>query len=124
MNPRVSAVVVTIACASCVAATTPAADNATDLRYRLAERPTADATAIQIYGWIGERSLATPSRCKMVPTDSAAFSARAASCGGLAAWYQGVARLLLEQASSERFARSIQLDGRLRWMDLPAPCGE
>ncbi len=113
--------------ASCVPATTPAADNAIDLRYRLAQRPTAraaDATAIAIYGWVGERSLATPSRCKMVPTDSAAFAARAASCGGLAAWYQGIARLLLEQASSEKFARSIQLDGRLRWMDLPAPCGE
>jgi hypothetical protein len=107
--------------ASCLPAVAPAADNAIDLRYRLRGEPSArDATPTRIYSWVGERSLSVPSRCKMVPTDSQAFAARCS--GGIAAWYQGIARVLLEEASSTRFASGIELDGRWRWMDLAAPC--
>jgi hypothetical protein len=108
---------------ACVAPVAPAADNAIDLQYRLRGAARAsDVTATRLYGWVGERSLAVPSRCKMMPSDSAMFASRAMRCGGVAAWYQGIARLLLEQANSRRFARAIEADGRLRWMDLPAPC--
>jgi hypothetical protein len=121
---RAGAALVVLASAGCLPALPTGAANAIDLRYRLAADAavTARVTATRVYGWIGERSLAVPSRCKMVPTDSVAFAVRAERCGGIAAWYQGVARLLLEQASSARFAASIQLDGRLRWLDLPSAC--
>lgn len=92
------------------------ADNAIDLRYRL--RP-AESTVVDLYRAAGDDA---PSRCKMVPTDSQAFAVRAEQCGGVRAWYWGVARLLLEQANSSRFAHSIVLDGRARWIDVPDPC--
>ena len=58
----------------------------------------------------------------MIPTDSQAFAIRAERCGGVKAWYWGVARLFLEQANSSRFASAIRIDDRLRWIDLPGPC--
>lgn len=80
---------------------------------------------MDLYRWTGSRSSTVGSRCKMVPTDSQMFAARAATCGGLAAWYWGVARLFLEQANSSKFAPPLRLDGRLRWVDLPSDrCGE
>jgi hypothetical protein len=94
------------------------ADNAIDLRYRMA-RP-AHSTIVDIYRVAGDDA---PSRCKMVPTDSQAFALRAESCGGLRAWIWGVSRLFLEQAGSPKFTTQIRLDDRLRWIDLPGPCG-
>jgi hypothetical protein len=105
--------------AGCMPPLAPIADNAIDLRYRM---PHADATATDLYRAVGSRSLAVQSRCKMVPTDSEMFAARAETCGGARAWYWGVARVLLERAGSPRFATPIRLDGRLRWIDLPEPC--
>lgn len=105
-----------VACAACLPPLARDPDNAIDLRYRM--RP-AHSTVVDIYRVAGDDA---PSRCKMVPTDSQAFAIRAERCGGVRAWYWGVARLLLEQANSSRFATSIRLDDRTRWMDLPGPC--
>lgn len=105
--------------ASCMPPIARPADNAIDLRYRV---PAAHSTATDVYQAIGARSLALQSRCKMVPTDSEMFAARAHDCGGIRAWYWGLSRVLLERASSPRFMTPIFLDGRLRWMDLPEPC--
>lgn len=79
----------------------------------------AHSTAIDIYRVAGDNA---PSRCKMVPTDSQAFAIRAERCGGVRAWYWGVSRLLLEEATSPRFTHAIRLDDRVRWIDLPGPC--
>jgi hypothetical protein len=87
-----------------------------DVRYRT---PAARSTPTDLYHAFGSRSLAVQSRCKMTPTDSEAFAIRAERCGGLAAWYWGVSRLLLEQASSPRYTAPIREDNRLRWIDLP-----
>ena len=91
--------------------------NVTDLRYRSRSAP---STTIQLYGWVGSRSSSVGSRCKMIPTDSQMFAVRAQQCGGLAAWYWGVSRLLLEQASSSAFTAPMRLDDRWRWLDLPS----
>jgi hypothetical protein len=109
-----------VALAGCLPPLTRDADNAIDLRARMAQPATSTAT--ELYRWAGQRSLAIDSRCRMAPTDSEAFALRAERCGGLAAWYWGVSRLLLEQASSPQFARPIRLDGRLRWIDIPGGC--
>src|SRR5690242_10390590 len=107
--------------AGCLPPIAHEADNAIDLRYRL--RGNADsATATDVYRAIGSKSLAVKSRCKMVPTDSEMFATRAQSCGGVRTWYWGVSRVLLERAGSPKFMFPMQLDGRLRWMDLPEPC--
>jgi hypothetical protein len=105
-----------LAVAACMPPLTRAADNVIDLQYR---SESATATPTQIYRWVGSRSLAVTSRCKMAPTDSENFAIRAEHCGGLAAWYWGVARLFLEQANSSAFAPSLRQGGRLRWVDLP-----
>ena len=115
-------VAIALGLAACVPPIARPADNAVDVAYRLAAARGATTTATSIYGWVGERSLATPSRCKMVPTDSQAFAIRAERCGSVATWYWSVARLLLEQAGSERFTPALRLDGRRRWIDLPGPC--
>jgi hypothetical protein len=109
---------------ACMAPLTRDADNVIDLRYRAAATTTATATATatDLYHWVGERSLSVGSHCRMVPIDSQMFAIRAERCGGLAAWYWGVARLFLEQAGSSRFTPGIRLDDRRRWMDLPGPC--
>jgi hypothetical protein len=31
--------------------------------------------------------------------------------------------LFLEEANSSKFTNQIRLDDRLRWIDLPGPCG-
>ena len=90
--------------------------NVIDLRYRM--RPASSST-IDLYRWTGSRSGSVKSRCKMVPTDSEMFAARAERCGGLRAWFWGVARVLVEQANSPRFTPPLRVDGRLRWVDLP-----
>jgi len=105
-----------VACAACLPPVERDADNAIDLRYRM--HP-AHSTAVDIYRTAGDDA---PSRCKMVPTDSQAFAIRAERCGGVRAWYWGVARLFLEEAKSSKFAHSIRLDDRIRWIDLPGPC--
>jgi hypothetical protein len=107
-----------LALTACLPPLSRDADNAIDLRYRMA-RP-AHSTIVDIYRVAGDDA---PSRCKMVPTDSQAFALRAESCGGLRAWIWGVSRLFLEQASSSKFTNQIRLDDRLRWIDLPGPCG-
>ena len=109
-------IVALLAVAACMPPITRAADNVIDLRYRSVA---ATATPTEIYHWVGSRSLAVTSRCKMAPTDSENFAIRAQHCGGLTAWYWGVARLFLEQANSSAFAPSLRLDGRRRWVDLP-----
>ena len=117
--------VATLAVAGCLPALTPDPDNAIDATYRSKSSSTSGETTTvnQIYGWVGERTLAVPSRCKMLPTDSEAFAIRVQRCGGLAAWYWSVARLMLEQAGDSRFTTAIRIDGRARWIDLPGPCG-
>jgi len=97
------------------------ADNAIDLRYRLRGNPDS-ATATDIYRTIGARSLAVKSRCKMVPTDSEMFATRTQTCGGVRTWFWGISRVLLERAHSSKFMVPIELDGRMRWMDLAEPC--
>jgi putative component of membrane protein insertase Oxa1/YidC/SpoIIIJ protein YidD len=96
--------------------------NVIDLRYRM--RPASSST-IDLYRWTGSRTGSVKSRCKMVPTDSEMFAARAERCGGLRAWFWGVARVLVEQANSPRFTPPLRVDGGLRWVDLPSDqCGE
>jgi hypothetical protein len=107
--------------AGCMPAIARPADNAIDLRYRLRGNPDS-STATDMYRSIGSKSLAVKSRCKMVPTDSEMFATRAQSCGGVRTWYWGVSRVILERAGSPKFMFPMQLDGRLRWMDLPEPC--
>jgi hypothetical protein len=104
--------------AACVPGSPRPPTNVIDLRYRMMP---ARSTTIAMYRWAGERSGSVASRCKMVPTDSEMFAIRASRCGGLAAWYWGVSRLLLEQANSSRFTPPLRVDGRLRRIDLPAP---
>jgi hypothetical protein len=101
----------------CAPPHTRAPTNVIDLRYRM--RPAADSI-VDIYRWTGSRAAAARSRCKMVPTDSQVFAARAERCGGLRAWLWGIARLFVEEANSPRFTRPMRVDGRLRWVDLPA----
>ena len=113
----------TLVIAGCLPALTPDPDNAIDARYRASVAVPPSTTVNEIYGWVGERTLAVPSRCRMLPTDSEAFAIRVQRCGGLAAWYVSVARLMLEQAGDSRFTTSIRIDGRARWIDLPGPCG-
>jgi hypothetical protein len=96
------------------------ADNAIDLRYRM--RTTDASTATSVYRAVGARSLGVKSRCKMVPTDSEMFASRTRDCGATRAWYWGVSRVLLERGASRKFMRPIELDGRLRWIDLAEPC--
>jgi hypothetical protein len=110
-------VVVMIAAAGCVPPHARAPSNVIDLRYRM--RPASSST-IDLYRWTGSRSSSVKSRCKMVPTDSEMFATRATKCGGLRAWFWGVARLLVEEANSPRFTQPLRVDGRLRWVDLPA----
>jgi hypothetical protein len=111
-----------VACAACLPPVARDADNAVDLRYRMnAALAPAHSTVVDIYRTAGDDA---PSRCKMVPTDSQAFAIRAHRCGGMRAWYWGVARLFLEQANSSRFAHAIRLDDRLRWIDEPGACEE
>lgn len=105
-----------VALTACLPPLSRDADNAIDLRYRMTP---AASTVVAIYRVAGDDA---PSRCKMVPTDSQAFAIRAQRCGGVKAWYWGVARLFLEQANSSRFATAIRLDDRLRWIDLPGAC--
>ncbi|MDB4963945.1 MAG: hypothetical protein JWP01_3944 [Myxococcales bacterium] len=102
--------------AGCLPPLTPAVTNVTDLRYRA--RAQTNST-IDLYRFIGSRSGSVTSRCKMVPTDSEMFTVRANRCGGVAAWYWGVSRVLLEQAASSAFVPHLRLDGRWRWVDLP-----
>jgi hypothetical protein len=104
--------------AACVPSSPRPPTNVIDLRYRMTP---ARSTAIAIYRWAGERSGSVASRCKMVPTDSEMFAIRASRCSGLAAWYWGVSRLLLEQANSSKFTPPLRVDGRLRRVDMPAP---
>jgi hypothetical protein len=118
--PRASLILVGMA--ACLPPIARPADNVIDARYRLAAATTATTTATSIYRWVGERSLAVPSRCKMLPTDSQAFAIRAQHCGGATTWYWSVARLFLEQAGSEQFTPALRMDGRRRWIDLPGPC--
>jgi hypothetical protein len=105
-----------VALTACLPPLSRDADNPIDLRYRM--HP-AQSTVVSIYRVAGDDA---PSRCKMVPTDSQAFAMRAERCGGVKAWYWGVARLLLEQANSSKFTTAIRLDDRRRWIDLPGPC--
>lgn len=105
-----------LALTACLPPLSRDADNAIDLRYRMHPPP---STVVDMYRVGGDNA---PSRCKMVPTDSQAFAIRAESCGGVKAWYWGVARLFLEQANSSRFTKAIRFDDRLRWVDLPGPC--
>jgi hypothetical protein len=105
-----------VALTACLPPLSRDADNAIDLRYRMQE---GHSTVVSIYRAAGDDA---PSRCKMIPTDSQAFAVRAERCGGLKAWYWGVARLFLEQAHSSKFATAIRMDDRLRWIDLPGAC--
>jgi hypothetical protein len=114
-SPQLALLAITLA--ACLPPVAPPVTNVIDLRYRT--RATANPVT-QIYRWVGSRSGSVTSRCKMVPSDSAMFATRANTCGGLAAWYWGVSRLLLEEASSTRFTPALRVDGRLRWIDLPA----
>ena len=110
-----------VVAAGCLPPIAPAASNVTDVRYR--SRDPGNST-IRIYRWFGARSSSVTSRCKMIPTDSEMFAARAERCGGLRAWFWGISRVLLEQANSSRFAPTMRMDGRVRWLDLPASqCG-
>ena len=93
-------------------------------RYRLMSaaqgRP---VVATRVYRDVLSSSLA--SRCRMVPTDSEAFDARARSCGALNAAVIGVSRLYLERAATPAYLRATTLEGRVRWLDLESsePCG-
>ncbi|MGE0550053.1 MAG: hypothetical protein AB7O24_32105 [Kofleriaceae bacterium] len=106
--------------AGCLPPLTRSPNNVVDLKYRSAAAPRATATAL--YHWGGSRSLAITSRCKMAPTDSEMYAARAEHCGGIAAWYWGVSRVLLEHGGSPTFLTPLRSDGRLRWLDLPGAC--
>jgi hypothetical protein len=117
----VSRLLAIVAVAGCLPALARDPDNAIDARARVGVAPRT--TAVQLYAWAGSRSLAVESRCRMLPTDSEAFAARVERCGGISAWYWGVARLLLEQSASTRFMHPLRLDGRVRWADLPDRCG-
>jgi hypothetical protein len=101
----------------CAPPHTRAPTNVIDLRYRF--HPAADSI-VDIYRWTGSRASSARSRCKMVPTDSQVFAVRAKRCGGLRAWLWGVSRLFVEEANSPRFTHPLRVDGRLRWVDLPA----
>ncbi len=103
---------------ACLPPLAPPATNTIDVRYR--QRAKATDSTVRIYRWFGSRSSSVTSRCKMIPTDSEMFAVRGARCGGLRAWYWGVARVLLEEAGSSRFAVPLRMEGRLRWVDLPA----
>ena len=105
-----------VALTACLPPLSRDADNAIDLSYRMRS---GHSTVVDLYRAAGDDA---PSRCKMIPTDSQAFAIRAERCGGVNAWYWGVARLFLEQANSSRFASAIRIDDRMRWIDLPGPC--
>jgi hypothetical protein len=106
--------------AGCLPPLTPPVTNVTDLRYRSGQRRSSASSTIDLYRYIGSRSGSVTSRCKMAPTDSEMFTVRADRCGGVAAWYWGVSRVLLEQGASSAFAPHLRLDGRWRWVDLPS----
>jgi hypothetical protein len=91
--------------------------SALEARWQLGRDRERRVVATSIYRDLLSRSLFA--RCRMVPTDSHYFDARARRCGGLSAAIDGAARLYLESAATPRFLRPLRLDGRLRWLDLP-----
>ncbi|MGE0871953.1 MAG: hypothetical protein AB7P03_25570 [Kofleriaceae bacterium] len=111
---------VLVTVAGCIPPLTRPPENVVDLAYRTATPARSTATAL--YRWAGSRSLGLAPRCKMMPSDSTMFALRAESCGGIAAWYWGVARVLLEQGGSPKFLAPLRVEDRLRWVDLPGPC--
>ena len=108
-------------CAAPIPATAPT--SAIDVSYRQARERQRVEVATAVYRGLLGKSLY--SECEMVPTDSQVFEHRAKRCGGLRAAVLGISRLYLERAATPAFLRPVRLDGRLRWVDLPAqdaPC--
>jgi hypothetical protein len=113
--------------ASCASAPRPRPLGALEARYVLARQqreprgttaaPRRWQTATAAYRAVLAPSLG--SRCRMFPSDSVLFDARAARCGAATATLLGVSRLLLEAEGSPRFLPALVVEQRLRWLDLP-----
>jgi hypothetical protein len=93
-----------------------------EARYRMAARgpAAAPAAATRVYRSFLARSLY--SRCRMWPSDSRWFDARAQRCGAAGTTFRAAARLYLEAAAGPRFLRPVLHDGRLLWLDPPGAC--
>ena len=93
-----------------------------ELRYRMRHLPAADrdpGTSTSVYRGVLARSMY--SDCRMRPSDSVAYAERLRRCGITRAVFTAAARLLLERAATPAYLRPVRHDGKLRWMDLPAP---
>ena len=64
------------------------------------------------------------SSCRMFPSDSVLFDARAKRCGAAPAAVLGIARLFLETAAQPSVLPPLVVDGQARWFDPPGsdPC--
>jgi hypothetical protein len=107
------------ACASRTAAVSPVSPLEARYRLELVGAAPAASVSTSIYRQFLGHSLF--SACRMVPSDSHMFDARARRCGALQAAVRGIARLFLERAATPDYLRPVRLDGRLRWLDLPDP---
>jgi len=111
-----------IGAAACASAPPPRtrAGGLLEARARIAREGHAPpATSTRAYRGLAARAIG--SRCRMFPSDSEAYDARARRCGPVPAAALGASRLLLEVAASPDYLAPVVVGGRVLWLDPPDP---
>jgi hypothetical protein len=85
-------------------------------RHRSVAAPEASTSA---YRALASQTLGA--HCRMFPSDSQLYDARAKTCGAVPAAALGFARVLLEVEASPEVLPPVVMAGELRWLDQPAP---